>query len=785
MINKFQYTRPGSVNEAVSEMQSGSNSRFIAGGTDIVGVINEKIKMTCPDKLVSLKDTGLDEIIEEGDRIRIGAMAKLSDIEDSKAVKEHFRVLWEAAHQVASPQIRHVATIGGNICQEPRCWYYRYQGDKFHCMRKGGSLCNAMMGSNIYHSLFGGAKVCPSPCEEQCPNGTSIPEYFDLIRKGDTDGAARLLWEMNPLAAVVGRVCPHTCQGECNRGQYDKAVSIRNIERTVGDYMLENAERLIEKPQEETGKKISVVGAGPAGLTAAYFLRRQGHQVTVYDANSRAGGMLRYGIPAYRLPRKIIDRIVEIFQGLGIVFVQNFSIGRDASLEELRDKSNAVFLAIGAWQSVPAGCPGDEAAGVEGGIEFLKKASEHIDTGVKGKVVAVIGGGNTAMDCCRTAKRLGAERVLNFYRRTEAEMPAEEDEIREARAEGIEFRYLVAPEEIISRDGRLKAVRLQKMELGEPDESGRRRPVPLVGEFETVEADLLLAAIGQRVDPDGLRVETTERNWIKVDERHKTSMDKVFAAGDSAIGPRTAIEAIADARKTADSINRFLGGDTVLRKKEFHQELFFDESCINESEPLLLEDIPVEERELDREDSSSASMEEIKREANRCYNCGCVAVSPSDTAPALIALGAVIRTSKRVIPAGEFFSAGVDTSTVLERDEIVREIIIEKKEAGEYQKYNKFRTRATIDFPIAGLAANFRVKGGVIEEARLVFSGVAPVPHRFTEVEELLKGKKPSEELAVKAADLSVKGVKILADNGFKVQVIRAYIRRAVMEASK
>ena len=578
---------------------------------------------------------------------------------------------------------------------------------------------------------------------------------------------------------------PSYVQSECNRNQYDEAVSIRNIERTVGDYMLDNAERLIKKPAASTGRKVAIIGAGPAGLVAAYFLRREGHDVTVYDANEKAGGMLRYGIPAYRLPRKILDRIVEIFEGMGIVFVQNFAAGRDASVESLKAENDAVFVAVGAWKAVPVGCAGDDADGVIGGINFLKDASEGKDTGIKGKTVAVVGGGNTAMDCCRTAMRLGAANVYNFYRRTEAEMPAEEDEIREARAEGIDFRFLVTPEEVIKEGGSIKAVKLQKMELGESDESGRRRPVPVEGEFETVEVDVLLSAIGQKVDISGLGLEATDRGWIAVDDSHKAGAEKIFAAGDAAIGPRTAIEAIADARKTADSINRFLGGDSILREKKLHQELFFDESCINGSSPLVLEDIPVSERELDREDNSSASIEEIKKEANRCYNCGCVAVSPSDTAPALIALGAVIRTQKRDIPANEFFAAGVDTSTVLDADEIVTEIVIDSRRARNYQKYNKFRTRATIDFPIAGLAANMQVENGVIKEASLVFSGVAPVPHEFTEVEEFLKGKAVSDDLAAAAGDMAIKDVLVLGENKFKVQVIKAYIRRAVAEAAE
>lgn len=783
MIKNYTYTKPDNIAGAVKEQQSSSNAKFLAGGTDLIGVINEKIKMICPDKLVSLKGAGLDYIKDEDSQICIGAMTTLKDLEDSDVIRENCPVLWQAAHQVASPQIRHMATLGGNLCQEPRCWYYRYQDDKFHCMRKGGELCNAMMGNNIYHSIFGGSKVCDSPCESQCPNGTAIPEYFDHLRRGEIDKAAKVLWEMNPLAAVVGRVCPHTCQSKCNRNEYGEPVSIRNIERTVGDYMLEHAEELIELPKSRTGKKIAVIGAGPAGLVAAYFLQKEGHQVAIYDDNEGTGGMLRYGIPAYRLPRIILDRLEAILTWMGVEFHHRFRIGRDITMAELIEGHDAVFAAIGAWKAVPVGCPGDDAAGVVGGIDFLRQAATHQDTGIAGKIVAVVGGGNTAMDCCRSAMRLGAAKVYNFYRRTEAEMPAEEDEIREAKAEGIEFCYLVSPAEIETEGGRIKAVKLQKMELGEPDESGRRRPVPIEGAFETVEVDVLLSAIGQAVAPEGLDLEVTKKNWIATGDDHTASKAKVFAAGDAAIGPKTAIEAIADARKTADAINRYLGGGTILRPSKYHQDLFFDESCIEESGALQLPEIEVAARTLDQEDIASASIEEIRTEANRCYNCGCVAVSPSDTAPALIALDAVMVTTKREISAKEFFRAKVDGSTIMDPDEILQEIRFSKDAGGTFQQYQKFRTRETIDFPIAGLAANIDVKGGVIDSAKLVFSGVAPTPYEFTDVEAYLKGKAPSDDVAAEAADMAIRNVLVLKENLFKVQVVKAFVRRAVAAA--
>ena len=771
MIKDFVYKKTTSVDEAVSELRESLCGKIIAGGTDIVGVINEKIKDSCPDKLVSLKGAVSDTITEEDGMVRIGAMTKLSDIENSEIIRDRFGVLRDAAHNIASPQIRHMATIGGNICQEPRCWYYRYQDDKFHCMRKGGELCNAMMGNNIYHSVFGGAKVCKSPCESQCPNGTAIPEYLDLLRRDDIDDAAALLWEMNPLAAVVGRVCPHTCQSKCNRNEYDEPVSIRNIERTVGDHMLKNADRLIKKPKDQTGKTVSIIGAGPAGLTAAYYSALAGHRAVIYDANDKAGGMLRYGIPAYRLPRDILDRIVDILEDLGVTFRQNCIVGKDIDMAEMKKESDAILIAVGAWKSAKIGCPGEDADGVIGGIEFLKQASEGGDTGVKGKVVAVVGGGNTAMDCCRTAKRLGAGKVYNFYRRTEAEMPAEREEISDAKDEGVEFRYLVSPSEIVAEGGS-HIVKLQKMTLGEPDSSGRRRPVPVEGEIEEIKVDILLAAIGQKVDMSGIGIDFDAE-------------ENVFMAGDAALGPKTAIEAIADARKTAEKINLLLGGEPSEVKETTGKELYFDDSCIKQSEPIALKMLPVAERSYDREDTESASFEAVKAEANRCYNCGCVAVSPSDIAPALMVLDAQIVTSRRTMPVAELFTAGFDTSTVLDSDEIVEEIVISDKNSGSNQLYRKFRTRKTIDFPIVGMASNIDVKDGIISSAKLAFSGVAPVPYELSDVEGYITGRRPTAELAEEAGRLAVKDVRVLEENKFKVQVIRAYVKRAITDIAE
>ena len=353
----------------------------------------------------------------------------------------------------------------------------------------------------------------------------------------------------------------------------EEPVSIAALKAFVGRYYLEEPKQEnddesgpgsgMAEVKTPSGKRVAVVGAGPAGLTVAYFLAREGHQIEVFEAMPAAGGMLRYGIPDYRLPKKLLEQEIDLVAQLGVKFSFNTRLGQDIFLEQLRENYDAVFLGIGAWVSSKIGCAGEETRGVVGGIEFLRAVASR-EPVFMGERIAIIGGGNTAMDAARTAIRLGAAEVMVLYRRSRAEMPADESEIVEAEEEGIIFKFLLAPEEIIEEDGRVAAIRMQKMQLGEADASGRRRPEP-IGEEEIIAVDTVIAAIGQQVDLGGLeKLELSRWNTIASDPlSFMSSMEGVFAGGDGVTGPGIAIEAIAQGRKAAQAMNAYLQGEKL------------------------------------------------------------------------------------------------------------------------------------------------------------------------------------------------------------------------------
>jgi len=785
-LPRFNIVNAESIEQAAELLKAeGKKAKAIGGGTDLLHGFKDNIYCEYPETIVNLRTAAGGYIREEADGVHIGAMTTVHEIEKDGLLQNGYSVLAQAAATVASPQIRNVSTIGGNICQEPRCWYYRNADSLFCCLRKGGVDCPAFAGRNDIHSIFGAGKACDSPCEDECPNGTPIPRYFEMIRKGDVAGAAKLFLESSPLAAMTGRVCPHTCENVCNRGGHDEEVSIRDIERYIGDYTLEHSRELTPEIADDAGKKVAIIGSGPAGLTAAWFLGLAGVKVVVFDKNELAGGMLVYGIPAYRLPKDLVEKNVRMIADIGVEFRQGVSVGTDLTLEHLRADFDAVLICNGAWISTRIGCKGDDANGVIGGIDFLYRLARREDTGVAGKTVAVIGGGNTAMDACRSAKRLGAQKVYNFYRRSRAEMPADEIEIEEAAEEGVEFRYLAAPAEIISENGKVKKLVLQQMELGEPDASGRRRPVPVAGAFETIDIDVLISAVGQGVDPAGFETAgLTERQWIAADSKtYRTCIENVFAAGDGAQGPDTAITAIAHARKAAASIIEYLGlrqepasapSDTGL--------LTFDKGCAAHSQKMSIPGKPVTGRTLFDEDIKTASSQAIREEAGRCFDCGCVASCPSDLAPALVALNARIVTTDRSIDADDFFAVGVQTSTRLREGELVKEIVLPKPESATKSVYLKYRHRKAIDFPLFSAAVVLSMNGNRVEKASIVLGAAAPVPLRAKAAEKILLGKDLTEPLADAAAEEALKGALPLDENGYKVSAAKAYIRRAIVE---
>lgn len=469
---------------------------------------------------------------------------------------------------------------------------------------------------------------CRPPCVGACPGHTDCQGYVGLVANGQYEEAIKLVKEVIPLPASIGRVCPHPCETACRRGKVEDAIAIADIKRFIGDIDIKNGTYLPElKPA--SGKKVAVVGAGPAGITAAYFLAIKGHRVVIYENQPYPGGMLRYGIPEYRLPKEILDAEIDTLRKMGVEIKCNVKLGEDISVAYLRKTYDAVFIALGAWSSSKLGCPGQDMEGVMGGIEFLRKVT-LAEPLYLGKKVVVIGGGNTAMDVARTAVRLGAESVQVLYRRTREEMPAEEIEIEEAEEEGVEFKFLVAPIEIEGDGNRVKSIRCQNMRLGEPDKSGRRSPVPIDGEETIFEADLIISAIGQKVNAENVKeLETTSRGNIAANAyTFQTSLEGVFAGGEAVTGPKIAIEAIAQGKNAADVIDGYLHGLIVpvanpsyivqddLTEKDFKH--------IEKKPRQHQVVVPSEKRKL----SFSAISETFEtdkaiKEAERCLECGC------------------------------------------------------------------------------------------------------------------------------------------------------------------
>jgi glutamate synthase (NADPH/NADH) small chain len=413
-------------------------------------------------------------------------------------------------------------------------------------------------------------------CMKGCPVAVSIPEFIDALAEGDLAGAAGILLHDNALPAVCGRVCPQETQCEelCVRKVKGKPVAIGYLERFVADWaMLHEAELVQEPLPPATGKKVAIVGSGPAGLTAAGELAHKGHGVTIFEALHDTGGVLRYGIPEFRLPNNIIDREVARLQAIGVTIECNVIIGKTLTLQQLHEEYDAVFIANGAGLPVMLNIPGENLKGVYSANEYLTRVNlmeagrnPHAATPIiRGRHVAVIGGGNTAMDCVRVARRLGAERAMIIYRRSEIEMPARIEEIKHAKEEGVEFIMLTAPIGIGGNDaGWVASLRCQKMELGAPDESGRRKPIPLACSEYDVQVDVVVNAVGTRANPllTATAPDLALNRWgnIIIDEKGTTSIRGVFAGGDIVRGGATVILAMGDGKRAAAAIHDYLTG---------------------------------------------------------------------------------------------------------------------------------------------------------------------------------------------------------------------------------
>lgn len=485
--------------------------------------------------------------------------------------------------------------------------------------------------------------VLPSgtaPCKAACPAHIPVQGYLKLAAQGRYTEALELIKTENPFPAVCGRICNKRCEAECTRGDVDEAVAIDEVKRFIADHDMHEETRFVPKMVNQIGRpyteKIAVIGAGPAGMSCAYYLAQKGYPVTVFDHNPVPGGMLTLGIPSFRLEKDVLNAEIDILKEMGVEFKCGVEVGKDVTIQQLRDEGyKGFYLAIGAQKSAKLHIPGEELEGVLGGVDFLREVNLGNKPDI-GRRCAVIGGGNVAMDVCRSAVRLGAEETYVFYRRSEAEMPADPEEVREAMEEGVKFRFLSAPVEIIGADGRVSAIKIEKMALGEPDEKGRRKPVG-TGEFEIVEIDSVIGAVGQTVDWGTLDVgalKTTKKNTAEADSlTYQTAQPDIFVGGDCYTGPKFAIDAIAAGKEAAISLHRYVHpGQTLTAGRDRREYRALDK----EHAMIGIGGFDREHRQTPGYNAAKAKTfadarvtfteEQVRKECARCLGCGATKV---------------------------------------------------------------------------------------------------------------------------------------------------------------
>ena len=483
-----------------------------------------------------------------------------------------------------------------------------------------------------------------APCQAACPVGTNAGLYVSLIAQGRYDEALQVASEPNPFPAICGRVCTAPCEDACRRGEFDLPIAIRDLKRFAMDHGVPR-KRKVTPPKQWYSERVAIVGAGPTGLSAAYYLARRGYRVTVFDAMPVAGGMMSIGIPDYRLPREELNRDIDAMRDLGVEIRLNTAIGLDVSLDELQREYDAVLLAVGAQRSQRLGIPGEvELHGVIPATTFLKDFNLDPNTKLEGDV-AVVGGGSTALDAARSALRAGARNVHILYRRTRVEMPAQAEEVRAAIAEGIQLHELVTPVQVLGSEGQVRGLRCQRMALSDPDEKGRRKPVPVLGTEFDLPIDIVLVAIGEAPDPsflpEGTSVGVAPWGGLLINPQTlATGAPGVFAAGDVTYGPKSIIHAAAHGRQAARSIHAYLRHLPVREVNEMPQDEGETVSTLPAGAAIMLdlrptprEVMPLRGSEASHDRSVEFAVgfteEQARREASRCLRCDLAYLDPS------------------------------------------------------------------------------------------------------------------------------------------------------------
>jgi formate dehydrogenase beta subunit len=479
-----------------------------------------------------------------------------------------------------------------------------------------------------------------APCESACPSHLPITRYIELIKEGRFEESLAAIRGATCLAGILGRVCVRPCEDNCRRGNVDECISIKWLKRFVADYELEKRKVPLFKKEGSRPEKVAVIGAGPAGLSCAYYLALKGYPVTIFERLGEPGGMAAMGIPDYRLPRNIVGYEADMVKRLGVEIQYNTQVGKDISFSQMFEQGyKAIFIGVGAQTNTPMGVEGEDKGykGFIPGVYYLLEINLGRDPYPEGKRVVVVGGGNVAIDCVRSSFRIGKADVNLVYRRTKKEMPADRVEIHDAEEEGVKFHYLCNPVRIIEREGKVVGMECIRMELGEPDESGRRRPVPIKGSEFFIEADIAIPAIGQAIDLSFLEekdgVKTTKRSTIAIQEgTFLTSRPGIFSAGDCVTGPDVLVRAAGHGKRAADKIDLFLRGMEVKESEEERLETMVEKIKVYSKDEkigisggqrrAMLNMLPPDSRKwIFDEVEGGFSIPVAQKEAERCLRC--------------------------------------------------------------------------------------------------------------------------------------------------------------------